>query len=173
MGQLAVVIVPPAGDMDRVEDVRRRFDSLADAVPAHVTLVFPFEHGTADAALVNHVEEAARGVVAFDLELRAVTCSLDYFLFLLVDKGGDQVRDLHDRLYSGLLGPLLPDRAFTPHVTLGRFASADECAAAMRAVKPMNLQVRTRAASLRIYDAIHVPYRVISEIHLAEAGRDS
>lgn len=159
--------------MHRVEDVRRRLDTLAEAIPAHVTLVFPFEHTIADAALMSHVEEAAHGVVAFDLELRVVTCSLDHFLFLLVDKGAEQVRALHDRLYSGILRPLLSDRAFTPHVTLGRFASADECAAAKQSVEQMNLQVRTKAASLRIYDASHVPYRVTSETQLAEAGSDS
>ena len=159
--------------MDGVENVRRWLDTLAEAIPAHVTLVFPFEHEIADAALISHVEEAARGVVAFDLELRVVTCSLDYFLFLLVDKGAEHVRDLHDRLYSGMLRPLLTDRAFTPHVTLGRFASADECAGAMQAVRQMNLQVRTKAVALRIYDATEVPYRVTFEVQLAHAGRDS
>ena len=167
MGQLAVVIVPPASDMAGVEAVRRRFDSLAEAVPAHVTLIFPFEHDEADTALIGHIQDAAAGVPAFDLELNGVMCSWDHYLFLLVDHGADEVRDLHDRLYSGVLGPLLSDQEFTPHVTVGRFATAGECAAALDVIERMELHVRTKAASLAMYDLTHIPYRVTARIPLA------
>ena len=166
MGQLAIVIVPPAKDMTLVEGVRRRFDHLADAIPAHVTLVFSFERESADSALLNHVIHAATGFPTFDLVLDGVACSWDHFLFLLVAQGGEQLQELHDRLYTGFLRPLLSEQVFTPHVTLGRFASADECTSAMQVIEPMNLQVRTKAESLMIYDSTQTPYRVTSEVRL-------
>lgn len=166
MRRLAILIVPPHADMLEVEQVRGRFDNLAEAVPAHVTLVFPFELEADDGAVAAHVQDVARGHSAFDLELTAITCSWDHFLFLLVGRGADEVRDLHDRLYSGLLLPMLSDQEFTPHVTVGRFATADECAVAMQAVEPMELRVRTRAEALRIYDLKDMPYRVTSEVRL-------
>jgi 2'-5' RNA ligase len=165
VGQLAIVIVPPAKDMAPIEDIRRRFDPHAGRVPAHVTLVFPFEDDAADARLARHVKEAATGLAPFDLVLEGVTCSSDHFLFLMVTQGAEESRDLHDRLYTGFLRPLLSDRAFTPHVTLGRFLTADECAEVMHLIEPMNLQVRTKAESLTIYDSTHLPYRVTREIH--------
>lgn len=166
MSQLAVLIVPPAEDMAQVETVRRRFDHRVDAVPAHITLVFPFEHESADAALIGHVNEVASGVRAFGLELKGVTCSSDHHLFLLIDQGADEVRDLHDRLYSGLLRPLLSDQVFTPHVTVGRFATSEGCAEAMKAVEALGLEVRTKAGSVSIYDLTHIPYRATSEVDL-------
>ncbi|HET9783233.1 MAG TPA: 2'-5' RNA ligase family protein [Candidatus Dormibacteraeota bacterium] len=164
MRQLAVLIVPPPADMVEVEQVRRRFDRLAETVPAHVTLVFPFGLGFEDAALMSHVRDVTDALPAFDLELKDVTCSWDHYLFLVVGKGADKVRDLHDRLYSGLLQPMLSEQEFTPHVTVGRFAAANECAAAMKTVDALGLQVRTRAEALRIYDLTQMPYRVTAEI---------
>ena len=166
MSHLAVLIVPPAEDMTHVETLRRRFDHLVDAVPPHVTLVFPFEYEGADAALVGHVKQVAGGVHAFELELKGVTCSSDHLLFLLIDRGADAVHELHERLHSGLFGPLVSDRPFTPHMTIGRFAGADECATAMKTVEPMELDVRTKATALQIYDLTSTPYRATSEIHL-------
>ena len=152
--------------MDQIETLRRRFDHLVDAVPAHVTLVFPFEHEGGDAALVGHVKKVASSVRAFDLEVKGVSCSSDHYLFLLIDHGADMVRDLHDRLYSGLLRPLLSDQVFTPHVTVGRFATSEECGAALKFVEPIGLEVRTKAASLKIYDLADMIYRPTFEIRL-------
>lgn len=153
--------------MAPLEDLRRRFDRFADAVPAHVTLVFPFERTGGEEALLEHIKRAVSGVPAFELELNAVTCSPDHNLFLLVDLGGDKVRELHARLYTGVLRPLLSDRPFTPHVTVGRFAVANDCARAMKVIEPMNLRVRTTAEALRIYDLSRTPYPVSAEIQLA------
>jgi 2'-5' RNA ligase len=167
VGQFAVLIVPPSSDVAGVEELRRRFDYLSDTVPAHVTLVFPFEHEPGEQDLLGHVRHATSGMQSFELELNNVTCSWDHYLFLLVGRGADEVRELHDRLYTGPLRTLLADRPFTPHLTIGRFSAAEECAAALRVVEPMEIRLRTIAEAVRIYDLAHSPYRVSAEVRLA------
>jgi 2'-5' RNA ligase len=58
----------------------------------------------------------------FHIVLKGVTGSENEYLFLNVKVGNDQIIELHDRLYSGLLKQYLNRTvAYIPHLTVGRF----------------------------------------------------
>lgn len=160
----AVLIVPPADLMTPVEAIRRRFDTLVDAVPAHVTLVFPFESDISDEALRSHIESATRDFPSFRIELRGFSCVEDQYLFFGVDAGSEEIRDLHRRLYTGSLAPFLSDLPFSPHVTVGRFRTADECTAVVKGLEPKNLRIETLAVAATLYDLDTTPYKAIFDV---------
>ena len=51
----AVVWFPPFPLDAPIEPFRRRYDPMADALPAHVTLVFPFPTNLTSVQLASHV----------------------------------------------------------------------------------------------------------------------
>jgi 2'-5' RNA ligase len=130
--QCAIVAFPMLESADQIEAVRQRFDPLASVLNAHVTLVFPFTPSAEVAeVLYPHVAAAVADLAPFPIRLTRPTPADGNYLFLQVARGDRLLIQLHDRLYSGLLGPFLsPAHSYVPHVTVGRFASAGALSAA-------------------------------------------
>jgi 2'-5' RNA ligase len=125
----AIVAFPRVETPDawaRVLGFRDRHDPLARSIPAHVTLVFPFEDPLSDEALEGHARDAVRGLAPIRLALRGVTAHEGEYLFLGVKQGNDAVVALRDALHRGVLTPHRSRlHTFVPHVTIGRVGPAD------------------------------------------------
>jgi 2'-5' RNA ligase len=116
--------------VERLSELRSRFDPLASLVAPHLTLVFPFEDGIGDRDLADHVEGAVAGARAFPIVLRGVTAHEGEYLFLNVRRGNDELIGLHDVLYTGPLARhLARTHTFVPHLTVGRVPTAALAAA--------------------------------------------
>jgi 2'-5' RNA ligase len=132
---MPLLIVAPLeaapADLRRIEMIRRRHDPQHALIPAHVTLVFPFEAPDAD-AVARHMASVAAGQGAIAVRLSAFLAVRDAtagrsHVFLVPDQGRAEVEDLHDLLYSGpLAGALRSDIAFIPHVTVAARDHQDE-----------------------------------------------
>lgn len=71
--------------------------------------------------LKEHFNESLKGIKKFNITLNNITGDYrDGYLFLNVKKGNDNIIELHDKLYSGLLEKFI-FRKFTycPHLTVG------------------------------------------------------
>ena len=120
--------------------------------------MFPFESEISDEDLRDHIESATRGVEQFEMQLAGFSCVEDQYLFLNVLAGSDQLREIHRRLYTGPLAPFLVARPFTPHLTVGRFGTAKECATALEHLEPKDLRVKAPARAASVYDLRTTPY---------------
>jgi len=122
----ALVAFPRVADAPawaRVLSARGRFDPLVHLVPPHLTLVFPFEDTLSDAALDEHVLGVVARQRSFAVTLQGITAHEDEYLFLNVKRGNDELIQLHDALYRGVLAAHRSRRrTFVPHVTIGRVA---------------------------------------------------
>jgi 2'-5' RNA ligase len=128
----AIVTFPDTPGIERIELLRRLFDPLAGIIPAHMTLVFPFESQLPAATLRAHVERMSIGTRPFDIELNDVAVVEDEYVFLDVGSGREQLIELHDRLYSGPLARHLSEtHVFRPHITLGRLREPEALATAL------------------------------------------
>lgn len=150
----AVIICPLLPESNPIDALRRRFDPLFDIIPAHITLVFPFESDLAPDELRAHIKGAVRGVGPFPIRLAGITGVDGRFLFLNVVRGHAALIELHDRLYTG---PLLPHLTlaftFAPHVTIGRLPTPEAFEAALRAATATPIDVETSATSVIVYNA--------------------
>jgi 2'-5' RNA ligase len=130
--------------------MRDRFDPLAQAIGAHLTLVSPFEDALPDAALEQHVRSVA-GLPAFPVILSEVTAHEDEYLFLNVKQGNDELILLRDNLYRG---PLAPHRdrshTFVPHVTVGR-VSRERLPLALDETALLTAAIRARVDTISCY----------------------
>jgi 2'-5' RNA ligase len=118
-------------DLGRIETLRRRHDPHHAIIPAHVTLVFPFEPQDPD-AIRDHFAAVAAGQVRIRCRLAAYLAVRDHedrasHVFMVPDTGRAEIEDLHDRLYAGPLAPHLRlDIPFIPHVTVAAFEHHDQ-----------------------------------------------
>lgn len=142
--QRAIHIFPEFENKHLIEEVRKKFDPLHGLVPPHITLVFPFESEIQTLRLEKHVRDTLVGVCPFPIQLKEITATLDNHLFLNVKKGNDNIIELHDRLYSGLLNGFLNRRyTYIPHLTVGRFKDEAECQFALEDTKSFDSRFDT------------------------------
>lgn len=117
----AIIWFPPFPMDSPIEPFRRRHDPLADSLPAHVTLVFPFPTSLSVMQLASHIRRVVGNWPALPVSFRDVEGILDEFVFLMVRERADAIIALHDKLYRGILkASLREDIPYQPHVTLGR-----------------------------------------------------
>ena len=48
-----ILIFPKFKNINRIQEIRNKFDKLANLIPPHITLVFPFSDSISDQELVN------------------------------------------------------------------------------------------------------------------------
>jgi 2'-5' RNA ligase len=138
--QHAVVIFPqiPTSDIDAI---RKRFDPQYGRIAPHITLVFPTSASLPSEQLSEHLRQVASTWVPFPIRLHGIRRESVHWLVLDVPEGADQIRALHDELYTGpLAGSMRRDIPYTPHLTLGVFS-------------PVANQVEVASAELRWNEA--------------------
>lgn len=120
---LGVATFPPWLPEEPIASFRRTYDPTANVVDPHITLVFPIPTSEIDRdPFREHVRTVVSRTASFDIRLNAFEKSWDHWLFLVVTEGRDQVIELHDELYTGMLSPFLwTEQPFLPHVGLGLF----------------------------------------------------
>lgn len=134
MTRRAIVLFPAGQAMRRIESVRQRTDPLAARIPAHLTVVFPFESEIDPEELELHVASGVGHLPAFDLVFADVSTEDDGYLFLNVGRGDRAIEELHERLYTGPLRRYFPEgEAYRPHLTLGRIGTGNARATAANA----------------------------------------
>lgn len=121
MTNRAIVIFPRFNNSHLIEEIRKKHDPLYGFIGPHITLVFPFQSELTKEEIVQHLEERLMDVRPFELIAKGITGAGDGYVFLDVKKGNDNIIELHDKLYSGILKPhhnrFIP---YTPHITIGR-----------------------------------------------------
>lgn len=111
-----------------IQNIREKYDPLANCIAPHVSLVFPFESDISNEELKQHLDKTLDGIGKFTVEFRGVTGDMrDGYLFLNVKRGNDQIIELHDRLYTGKLKDYLHRGIiYCPHITVGKIDDPDK-----------------------------------------------
>lgn len=100
---------------------RKKYDPSVYVIPPHITIISPVD-AISENDFIEHVENVIKGVKSFPIHLNGVTKTSDKLLFLMVKEGNEELINLHNSLYTGILAPFLPsDFDFSPHVTVGDF----------------------------------------------------
>jgi 2'-5' RNA ligase len=119
--RFAVAWFPSFPGLDRIESFRARHDPMAEKIPAHLTLVFPFGTNLTRLQLETHVRRVGSKWPPIPVALRAVRTHANEFVFLMAARGADSIAALHDRLYTRSLRPhLRPEFPYEPHITIAR-----------------------------------------------------
>ena len=123
-------LVPEGERMPLVQRLRLRYDPLAELIPPHVTVVFPFEAALRTFAFRALLEEQRSALpIAFELEKPEVK---EDCLFFPIGAGRQAVLSLSKGLYSALPSSLRLEVSHVPHLTFGRLKPGQRVEALLR-----------------------------------------
>lgn len=147
-----VIALFPDGDLAPVEDFRRRWDPLAGAVPAHITLAYPFDDERTVEELTRDLQSVARTFSPSTWRASTIATEDSQYLFLLPDVVGNElVQRLHEAIYAGpLVAAARPER-FLPHMTVARTRERALLLAAERAAHDVRLALVAEVTTLSAY----------------------
>ena len=123
-GRRAVVILASGEAAELADRLRHRRDiEWFERVPPHVSLLGPFEPAEPDEKIASRLAEELRGLRPFSLGLGTPGTFIvpELVLYLSVETDA-QVRELERRVRRAFPS-WEPPRPFSPHLTIGRFAS--------------------------------------------------
>lgn len=142
----SIVIFPQFnGHIDVIQNIRQQYDPLASEIAPHITLVFPFKSEISSGDLSQHVKTCLDKFKSFDLCLKGISQEKGNYLFLNLAEGQEQVRKIHDVLYSGILRQFLSTKHhYRPHVTLGHLPDIPTMQSAWERLKFFDYEFRTQ-----------------------------
>jgi 2'-5' RNA ligase len=146
------IVAFPALPPEPIGMLRRRYDPLAERVPPHLTLVFPFESALLADVLRRHVADALDDCTPFPVRFAGITGSEGEYLFVNVKRGNDALIALHDRLYSGALREHRSlAHTYLPHLTVGRLADRASFRQALADVSSLKVSVESAVTAVTVY----------------------
>lgn len=117
---LHAVVYYPDLDCRGLDEFREEYDPFASLIREHLTFVFPVP--VEPKPFCDHVRSVASEVEPFEIHIGGLNRTWDHWLYLEIREGHERVVDLHDRLYTGPLGPFLrSDLPYEPHIGIGFF----------------------------------------------------
>lgn len=123
MNKKTIMIFPEFNNISIINNIRKKYDPLADLVLPHITLVFPFESDLTTEELNAHLERQLTHVHPFKIELEGFSkLQDDYgnFLFLNIVQGIEEIKNIHKSLYKDNLNHFDSGRDYVPHMTVGK-----------------------------------------------------
>lgn len=154
MTKRCVLIFPQFENVSVIDEIRKKYDPNYSNVPPHITLVFPFESDITKQQLQSHVKNTLQKTKCFCLKLGNLVKknSRGYYLMLSVTEGSSKVKELHQKLYQGILAPFKPEwpGGFMPHMTVGQFENKTELDASYNILSGMDEQFSARICRVSV-----------------------
>lgn len=145
-----------AQDKAMIDAFRAEHDQrYRHVVAAHFTLVFGLA-GISERDYLNHVESIAAMAAPVPFHCRYAMLGADEsddtaYVFLVPDEGNSAIALLHDRLYTGILAPLLRlDLEYVPHITIGTCPARQDAKALCDALNGQGISIAGRVEALTV-----------------------
>ncbi len=117
----SIVWFPKFENQIVIDRFRGTHDPLAQALPPHVTLVFPFHSRLTLDQVAAHAQKVLRAWPSFPVVMHGFWSAQNEFIGVGSQVGTDAMIEIHDRLYRGPLAEFLrPEFDFLPHITLAK-----------------------------------------------------
>lgn len=132
------MIFPHFDNVELIDQIRNKYDPLANLVRPHITIVFSFESSMSNEELSQILEVRLQAIRPFFLELGGVSKHEDDFgnyLFLDVIKGAEEIKGIHRILYENEFKEYDLGYPYIPHMTIGKLPTPKLLASAYDDVK--------------------------------------
>lgn len=154
---LYALVHKPVIDDSKIDGFRSKYDPYYKLIGTHLTLIFPTPDVIGKETLSNHIHSVLSRHKSFAIHLSGLGTSWDHWLNLLVSEGNQELIDLHDELYTGVMAPFLrTDLPFIPHVGLGLFVQGNYSVINPEAVELDDSKYRE---ALKEAEALELDYR--------------
>ncbi len=126
-GKRDIIIFPQFDNIDKIQNIRNRYDELSQILPPHITLAFPFKIDLKSDEMRIKLSDICKKYNRFKIKCKGISFIKDekinkYYIFLNIVEGNDIIRNISIDIYNKLLNKDLAYN-YIPHITLG---SVDE-----------------------------------------------
>jgi len=105
------------------QSFRHEYDPYSELLPEHITFIYPVPETVGREKLDKHIEKVLSLWKPFNVHFSILEKTWDHWLYLGAKEGHNQVVELHDKFYEGILSPYLrDDLPYYPHIGLGLFS---------------------------------------------------
>lgn len=126
IGKRDILIFPNFNNMNIINDIRNKYDRLANLVEPHIALAFPFKDEMSNEYLINELSSLLKNYSPFEVTFKGVSLSDDNYVLLNCIKGNSILIDLHDEIYKKLIPNHFKESInYIPHITLGQAHNLD------------------------------------------------
>ena len=116
----SILLIPKLKNDVIIEDIRKKHDPLFGKVPPHITLIFPFSTDLDNAVIIKHLENCLAKFSNIEISLSGFSYHENGYIFWDVIDGRQDIINLHDELYTGILSPFKHKTIkYNPHITIG------------------------------------------------------
>lgn len=127
IGKRDILIFPKFKNINVINEIRKKYDRLADLVAPHITLAFPFKDEISDKYLITKIANLLSNYPPFEVTFKGVTLSHDNYILLNCTKGAEKLIKLHDEIYEKLIPNHFKNSIqYIPHITLGQADNLDD-----------------------------------------------
>ena len=124
-----VMIFPEFNNINYIDELREKYDSLSDKVRPHITLIFPFESSLDKTKIFEILYNRLHKIKPFEISVQGLSV-MNRWLVLNVTNGANILTEIHTILYANEFLSYKPAWLgnYVPHITVGAFDSSEEAA---------------------------------------------
>lgn len=127
IGKRDILIFPRFDNIDIINNIRKKYDRLANLVAPHITLAFPFNDEISNEELINLLSSLLENYSPFEVTFKGISLTNDNYILLNCSKGSDKILKLHNEIYEKLIPTHFKKSIpYTPHITLGKADNLDD-----------------------------------------------
>ena len=148
-----IMLIPEFENIHIIDAIRKRYDPLAELVKPHITLVFPCKSELTTQQINEHLERGLRDIQPFEIELKGISKEsgrFGHFIFLNVTLGVDEISNMNERLYDGILQEYRGKKVYVPHMTIGRLINEADQIEAYETLREMSDTFHTTVTKVTV-----------------------
>lgn len=127
IGKRDILIFPKFENIYLIQNIRNKFDPLANLIAPHITLAFPFLDNISNEELIKNLSNLLMNYQSFSITFKGISLSSDNYIFLNCTKGNQEIIQLHDKIYEQILPSHFKNSIkYIPHITLGKANNIQE-----------------------------------------------
>lgn len=131
-GKRGILIFPDFKNMEKIQEIRGKYDELYKMVNPHITLAFPFKKDISNEQLKIELSNLLKDIKPFKIKCKGISFRKDnkvgtYYIFLNIVDGKEIINEINRRIYNQILPEVdLEKYNYEPHITLGNVDDLDE-----------------------------------------------
>jgi len=112
----------PRTKINEINKIRQKHDPTFNLINPHMTIMFPIPDLALKGRIIKHIENVLKKQKSFQIHFGELKKSWDYWLFLTLKEGEQDIKKLYNEIYSGFFSQYRRDDIeFIPHISLGLF----------------------------------------------------
>ena len=120
-GKRDILIFPKFKNINKIQELRNKYDPLANLIAPHITIAFPFSDNISNEELIKKLTNLLKNFRPFTIVFKGIFLSEDNYIFLNCMKGDQEIIELHNEIYKQILtSHLKKSIKYIPHITLGK-----------------------------------------------------